>query len=73
MYSYTVFQYHVTFVYTICFISPVQAVADPEKSIRRKHKKNELKKASKKMKILQYRPDSTAAVIASRKSKQRHR
>lgn len=37
----------------------LEAVANPEKSIRRKHKKNELKKAAKKRKISSYRPRAT--------------
>ncbi len=50
-----------------------QAVANPEKSIRRKRKKNELKKAAKKMKILHLRPDSTAAArLVRQKGKHKH-
>jgi len=41
----------------------LQAVANPEKSVRRKQRKNLLKKASKRRKIATYRPAAAVKKI----------
>ena len=54
--------------FLVCLCLPLQAVANPQKSIRRKQRKHMLKRLAKKRQLLFHRPTGTAAAaVASRK------